>query len=76
MKNRGVYSLEVKREILENLSQDTCCNLSFLSAVLRSSEYNIVSNGLRVIVSTKVREMLLTVAEIIKSMYGFVPRKG
>ena len=74
MKNRGAYSLEVKREILENLSQDTCCNLSFLSAVLRSSEYNIVSNGLRVIVSTKVREMLLTVAEIIKSMYGFVPR--
>ena len=71
MKVRGAYSLEVKKEILSNLSQDSCCKLSFLSAVLKSSEYNISNNGFSIEISTKIKQLLDEVSEIIHSMYGY-----
>ncbi len=73
MRARGAYSLEVKKEILSNLSKDSCCRLSFLSAVLKSSEYNLTNNGFKIEISSKLRELLEEVADIIQSMYGYSP---
>ena len=74
MRQRGSYSLEVKNEILDNLSEDSCCKLSFLSAVLKSSEYNITNQGFSVEVSTKLKRLLEVASDIIESLYGIKPR--
>lgn len=71
MSVKSSFARLAKNEILENVIENDCCILAFLSGVLRSAgELSISGGSLSAFIRTDIEELFPVVSKYIKQLYG------
>lgn len=65
------YAKEVKKEIIEGLSDNACCRLAFLNALIRScGEFGLARKQISVLIKTEFKELFDVVDKTLNKLYS------
>ena len=69
------FNIYCKKELANQKYENTCCEIAFLSAVIKSSaEIKRINNGFEVFIKTGIYDVYKTVQEILKTIYPFIQK--
>lgn len=64
------FSKDVKDEVMDKISTNGCCQLAFLSALIKTSAELNLANGLQIEIKTQLDNLFPVVEKIVSSLYG------
>ena len=64
------YAKEVKKEIIDGLSDNACCRLAFLNALIRScGEFGLAARQISINIKTEFQELYEIINTTLKKIY-------